>query len=85
MSQLATEPVAALSRMGWNWARYLDRTGGRPASYQGAGPANKQEFYDAVVLQTVADQGGTASTSNVSAAFEDSATPEIAITTVAAL
>ncbi len=47
---ITTSSVADLSRMGWNYAKYLNRSGGRPASYGGAGPANKQAFYDAVVV-----------------------------------
>ncbi len=82
---ITTSSVADLARMGWNYAKYLDRSGGRPASYGGAGPANKQEFYDAVVVQCASEQGGTATTTNVSAAMEDAATPEAAFTTIDAL
>jgi len=82
---ITTSSITDLSRIGWNSAKFLSRSGGRPASYGGAGPENKQAFYDAVVLQIVADQGGTASTSNVSAALEDAATPEAAFTTIDAL
>jgi hypothetical protein len=81
---ISTSNVADLSRMGWNYARYLERTG-HAVAFGGTGPANKQDFYNAVVSEIVADQGGTATTTNVNAALRDDATPEAAGTTIAAL
>lgn len=82
---ITTSTVADLSRIGWNYARHLERIG-RPVAYQQVGNNdNKQRFYDAVIDQIVTDQGGTATTTNVNAACRDSATPEACITTIAAL
>ena len=73
---ITTSSVADLSRIGWNMQRFLERAGHNPA--------NKVDFQDAVVLQIIADQGGTADDTNVRAAFSN-ATPEAAIITIAAL
>jgi len=82
---ITTASITELARMGWNYAHVLERAGGRPTSYGGDGPANKQAFYDAIVVQCVSEQGGSASNANVSAAMEDAATPEACFTTIDAL
>ena len=76
---ITTSSVADLTRIGWNKTEELLRAGHLPA--------NKVVFLDAVIAEIVADQGGTANTSNVTAALSkaNSATPEAAIITVAAL
>lgn len=94
---ITTSTVADLSRIGWNTARAIERTG-YAVAYNPNGPtrsggnvinsrpvAPKQDFYDAVIDEIVADQGGTASTTNVNAALRDQVTPELAISTIAAL
>ena len=75
-TQFEQEPVDALSRMGWNKQRTLERSGHNPA--------NHVEFQNAIVLKIIADQGGTADDTNVRAAFGN-ATPEACIATIAAL
>ena len=82
---IKTSTVADLSRMGWNMARSLERIGRAVAYQQSGNNDNKQKFYDAVIDEIVADQGGTATTTNVNAALRDDATPEAAATTIAAL
>ena len=62
---------------GWNLSRKLERKAHKPA--------NVFDMRSALVALIVTQQGGTASTANVTAALNDQATIALALSTIQAL
>lgn len=77
ISTIAAADLADAVKIGWDYSRLLERNPHSPAQLTGT--------RDDAIARIVALQGGTANTTNVTAALEGDATPEAALTTISAL
>ena len=76
-STFSAMTLAEKVEAGWNYSRTLARKAHLPA--------NVADARSALVALIVTEQGGTANTSNVTAALDDQVTPALALSTIEAL